>query len=113
MEETKQNNQNSHAPDEGAELVDFENVDPFELPKDNPEATELDKGDLNLEKQDSSATKQEDGQAAEEDRDARSVFVKNVHYSATKNEIEEHFNDCGEIKLITIVNNKITHQPQG
>lgn len=31
------------------------------------------------------------------ERDARSVFVKNVHYTADKKEIEEHFADCGTI----------------
>jgi polyadenylate-binding protein 2 len=36
-----------------------------------------------------------------------------VHYSADKKEIEEHFADCGEVKLVTIVTNKMTHQPQG
>ena len=40
---------------------------------------------------------------SEEDRDAKSVFVKNVNYNAEKKEIEEHFADCGEIKLITIL----------
>lgn len=52
-------------------------------------------------------------QESEEDRDARSVFVKNVNYNADKKEIEEHFADCGEIKLITICQNKMTHQPLG
>ena len=49
----------------------------------------------------------------EEDRDARSVYVKNVHFAAEKSEIEEHFRDSGEINMITILKNKITHQPLG
>jgi RNA recognition motif-containing protein len=48
-------------------------------------------------------------QASEDDRNTRSVFVKNVHYTADKKEIEEHFADCGEIKMITIAMNKMTH----
>ena len=52
-------------------------------------------------------------QPSEDDRDTRSVFVKNVHYSASQKEVEEHFAECGEIKLVTIITNKITHQPQG
>ena len=47
----------------------------------------------------------------EDERDKRSVFVRNVHYSATQKEIEEHFVDCGEIKTVTIIKNKTTKQP--
>jgi RNA recognition motif-containing protein len=47
--------------------------------------------------------------STEEDRDSRSVFVKNVHYAAEKSEIEEHFRDSGEINMITICSNKMTH----
>jgi polyadenylate-binding protein 2 len=84
------------------------------MPNTNPEAEGTDNADLKLNQQDSSASgKQLDAPVSEEDRDQRSVFVKNVHYSATKTEIEEHFNDCGEIKLITIMSNKMTHQPLG
>ena len=50
---------------------------------------------------------------SEDDRDSRSVFVKNVHYTADAKEIEEHFADAGDIKLVTIMKNKMTHQPLG
>ena len=77
----------------------------------NPEAEDVSIYNSNLNK----ASESKDGgvllagQQSEEDRDAKSVFVKNVHYNADKKEIEEHFADCGEIKLITICMNKMTH----
>ena len=102
------NKQNLNDPND---LIDFENADVFD-PAHNPEGEDVTSTDLKLGKQESSASRKQE-EVSEEDRDARSVFVKNVHYSATKTEIEEHFNDCGEIKLITIISNKLTHQPQG
>lgn len=45
----------------------------------------------------------------EEDRDARSVFVKNVHFSADKKEIEQFFaeREC-KVNNITIVLDNMT-----
>lgn len=45
----------------------------------------------------------------EEDRDKRSVFVKNVHFSADKKEIEQFFldSDC-KVNTITILMDNIT-----
>lgn len=48
---------------------------------------------------------------SEEERNARSVFVKNVHFAANNAEIEKHFQDCGAINTVTILKNKVTHQP--
>ena len=47
------------------------------------------------------------------ERDSRSVFVKNVHYTADKKEIEEHFADCGSIKTISIMKDKFSGQSKG
>lgn len=49
----------------------------------------------------------------EEERNNRSVFVKNVHFAANQEEIEKHFADCGPINTVTILKNKVTRQPQG
>ncbi len=46
--------------------------------------------------------------SSEEERNNRSVFVKNVHFAANKEEIEKHFADCGPINIITILKNKVT-----
>jgi RNA recognition motif-containing protein len=45
----------------------------------------------------------------ENDLDERSVFVKNVHFSATEAEIREHFQECGEIKRVTILHDKMAN----
>ena len=81
-----------------ADFVDYE-AGAFDMPAEtNPESDNLNKEEektgLELNAQDSSASV--GGaviapQLSEEDRDARSVFVKNVHYSADKSEITEHF----------------------
>ena len=52
-------------------------------------------------------------QASQDDRDSRSVFVKNVHFSADKKDIEAHFEECGKINHITIRVDKITQQSLG
>ena len=43
-----------------------------------------------------------------DDADERSVFVQNVHFSSTPQELMAHFNECGEVKRITIPVDKLT-----
>nr|CAG4640444.1 EOG090X0FQT [Daphnia pulex] len=45
--------------------------------------------------------------------DARSVFVGNVDYGATAEELEQHFHGCGSINRVTILCNKWDGQPKG
>lgn len=45
--------------------------------------------------------------------DNRSVYVGNIDYSATPEEVGEVFKDCGTINRITILTNKITGTPLG
>jgi len=45
--------------------------------------------------------------------DKRSIFVKNVDYVATKDEIIEHFKSCGKINRVTIIYDKYTQHPKG
>lgn len=47
------------------------------------------------------------------DADARSIYVGNVDYSATGDQLSAHFSDCGTINRVTIVCNKATGQPKG
>lgn len=42
-----------------------------------------------------------------DDTDERSVFVKNVDFSAEPQELKDHFKECGEIKRITILFDKV------
>lgn len=47
------------------------------------------------------------------DQDARSIYVGNVDYGATPEELQQHFQACGTINRVTIVANKYTQQPMG
>lgn len=51
--------------------------------------------------------------AAIADSDARSIYVGNVDYMATVEELGAHFADCGTINRVTIMCNKHTGQPKG
>lgn len=52
-------------------------------------------------------------QDKKEDVDARSVFVGNVDYAATPEELQAHFASCGTILRVTILCDKITGNPKG
>jgi len=45
--------------------------------------------------------------------DARSVYVGNVDYGATAEELEAHFHGCGSINRVTILCNKYDGNPKG
>lgn len=47
------------------------------------------------------------------DSDARSIYVGNVDYAATPEELQTHFADCGTINRVTIMCNKATGTPKG
>ncbi|PWN45824.1 RNA-binding domain-containing protein [Ceraceosorus guamensis] len=48
-----------------------------------------------------------------EEIDARSVFVGNVDYGASPEEIQQHFAACGTINRVTILCDKFTGHPKG
>ncbi|KAL2004037.1 hypothetical protein VTN02DRAFT_835 [Thermoascus thermophilus] len=48
-----------------------------------------------------------------EDVDARSIFVGNVDYGASPEEIQAHFQSCGSINRVTILLDKYTGHPKG
>jgi len=48
-----------------------------------------------------------------EDIDSRSVFVGNVDYGASPEEIQAHFQSCGSINRVTILLDKFTGHPKG
>merc|ERR1719278_2171573 len=47
------------------------------------------------------------------DVDNRSVYIGNVDYGATAEELEQHFHGCGSINRVTILCNKFDGQPKG
>ncbi|XP_021863611.1 polyadenylate-binding protein 2 isoform X2 [Spinacia oleracea] len=51
-------------------------------------------------------------QANREEVDSRSVFVGNVDYACTPEEVQQHFQSCGTVNRVTIRTNKFG-QPKG
>lgn len=45
--------------------------------------------------------------------DNRSIYVGNVDYGATAEELEAHFHGCGSINRVTILCNKFDGHPKG
>lgn len=45
--------------------------------------------------------------------DARSVYVGNVDYTATADDLERHFHGCGPVNRVTILQDKFTGHPKG
>ncbi|VDK61950.1 unnamed protein product [Onchocerca ochengi] len=45
--------------------------------------------------------------------DSRSVYVGNVDYCSTAEELKAHFYGCGSIKRVTILTDKFTGHPKG
>ncbi|KGN58820.2 nucleolin 1 isoform X3 [Cucumis sativus] len=48
-----------------------------------------------------------------EEADARTIFVSNVHFAATKDSLSRHFNKFGEVLKVIIVTDATTGQPKG
>ncbi|CAD5194827.1 polyadenylate-binding protein 2-like isoform X1 [Musa acuminata AAA Group] len=51
-------------------------------------------------------------QASKEEVDSRSVFVGNVDYACTPEEVQQHFQSCGTVNRVTILTDKFG-QPKG
>ena len=71
------------------------------------EAAKLREMQASLDQQDS------DMREDKEDIDARSIFVGNVDYGASPEEIQAHFQSCGSINRVTILLDKFTGHPKG
>ncbi|XP_022771398.1 polyadenylate-binding protein 1-like [Durio zibethinus] len=51
-------------------------------------------------------------QAEKEEVDSRSIYVGNVDYTCTPEEVEQHFQSCGTVNRVTILTDKFG-QPKG
>lgn len=56
---------------------------------------------------------EEEIKESKEDVDARSVYVGNVEYAATPQDLEKHFRPCGTINRVNIMVDKYTGNPKG
>ncbi|KAM7263865.1 hypothetical protein ACFE04_001548 [Oxalis oulophora] len=50
---------------------------------------------------------------ADEDIDPKAVYVKNVHFAASKEALSSYFSKCGTIKNVIMLTDKATGQPKG
>lgn len=67
-----------------------------------------------LESMQQDATKSSEAlQEDQEEIDARSIYVGNVDYGATPQELEKHFEKCGSVQRVTILMDKFTGSPKG
>ncbi len=53
------------------------------------------------------------GKQGEDDVDSRSVYVGQVDYESTPEELQAHFQSCGTINRVTIICDKFTGRPKG
>ena len=110
-----QNKQIKKTEENLADQIDFDYEKLDDLPDYNSNDSKNPEGEAKTSNQEASSKDQEkkeeikEPQSTEEERNNRSVFVKNVHFAANKEEIEKHFADCGPINTITILKNKVTH----
>jgi polyadenylate-binding protein 2 len=72
------------------------------------EASKLREMQASLERTESSELREN-----KHDIDSRSIFVGNVDYAATPEEVQAHFKSCGSINRVTILLDKHTGQPKG
>lgn len=56
---------------------------------------------------------QEEFKENKEDVDARSIYVGNVEYAATPEDLEKHFRSCGTINRVNVMVDKWTGNPKG
>jgi polyadenylate-binding protein 2 len=49
----------------------------------------------------------------DENADARSIYVGDVDYSTTPEDLQKHFLSCGVIQRVTILCDKFTGHPKG
>ncbi|EZG57857.1 RNA recognition motif protein [Gregarina niphandrodes] len=58
-------------------------------------------------------TMHEEPQQEEDDTIKRSIYVGNVDYGSTPQELVQHFASCGKIQRVTIMVDKMTGHPKG
>jgi polyadenylate-binding protein 2 len=99
-----------HYDDPGPELTTDE--DEINAMKKRVQEMEAEAAKLR-EMQDHGGSREGSIRESKEDIDARSVFVGNVDYGASPEEIQAHFQSCGSINRVTILLDKFTGHPKG
>jgi len=102
-------------------IVDDEDVDDKEIEAMKQRVKEMEQEALKLRQMQAEAAELEgeNGEGTngtDEDKegvDSRSVYVGNVDYAASPEEIQAHFQSCGTINRVTILCDKFTGHPKG
>ena len=88
--------------------------------EEDPELEEIKKKYADLEEEDEKLRKMQEeleGNTNESsnkgDVDSRSIYVGQVDYATTPEELQQHFSSCGTINRVTILCDKWTGQPKG
>ncbi|KAL6714995.1 hypothetical protein ACLMJK_007255 [Lecanora helva] len=97
----------SHLKDEGGDDEEEISAMKRRVAEMEAEAAKLREMQASLDQQDN------DLREDKEDIDARSIFVGNVDYGASPEEIQAHFQSCGSINRVTILLDKFTGHPKG
>jgi polyadenylate-binding protein 2 len=101
-------------PDEEQPVNDDETNDEEEIAAMKKRVQEMEAEAQKLREMQASLDQQQDGlRESKEDIDTRSVFVGNVDYGASPEEIQAHFGSCGPINRVTILLDKFTGHPKG
>ncbi|XP_022094500.1 polyadenylate-binding protein 2-B-like [Acanthaster planci] len=117
-EETSQGLQSPGADETGVEDAELEAIK-ARVREMEEEAEKLKEMQSEVEKQMNMSSPPAPGPAAplsledKQEVDSRSVYVGNVDYSTTAEELEEHFHGCGSINRVTILCDKFTGHPKG
>ncbi|KAK0514382.1 hypothetical protein JMJ35_002999 [Cladonia borealis] len=102
------------AEDERSQLKDEGGDDEEEISAMKRRVAEMEAEAAKLREMQASLDQQDnDLREDKEDIDARSIFVGNVDYGASPEEIQAHFQSCGSINRVTILLDKFTGHPKG
>jgi polyadenylate-binding protein 2 len=101
-------------PEEEQPVNDDETNDEEEIAAMKKRVQEMEAEAQKLREMQANLDQQQDGlRESKEDIDSRSVFVGNVDYGASPEEIQAHFGSCGPINRVTILLDKFTGHPKG
>jgi len=89
------------------------NEDDPELEALKRRVKEMEEEDEKLRKMQEELESSTDSGTNKEEADARSVYIGNVDYSTTPEELQQHFHSCGTINRVTILCDKWTGHPKG
>ncbi|OCL02589.1 RNA-binding domain-containing protein [Glonium stellatum] len=103
-----------HREDEHLDMQDEDGNDEEEITAMKKRVQEMEAEAAKLREMQASLDQQSnDLRENKEDVDARSIFVGNVDYGASPEEIQAHFQSCGSINRVTILLDKFTGHPKG